>query len=227
MIWRKKLCFCLNHLRFLLILLLSLTIYTMFFYTDYSSPRRLKDMYKYLRSIELYASGNNINSFNNEYVFNQTATLNYTDYTSFYFNSSLPIANCPLIPPHLGSRIRLELKNESFDAILQKLKLKQPRLKLGGRWRPPHCLSRHKVAIVVPYRDRLENLELFLAHMHPFLAKQQLDYGVYLVEPVNNITFNRGFLMNIGFAEALKDRDQWQCFTFHGIFRPVFFLLHF
>jgi hypothetical protein len=23
--------------------------------------------------------------------------------------------------------------------------------------------------------------------------------------------------MNIGFAEALKDRDDWQCFKFHGI----------
>jgi hypothetical protein len=24
--------------------------------------------------------------------------------------------------------------------------------------------------------------------------------------------------MNIGFSEALKDRDDWQCFTFHGTF---------
>ena len=68
---------------------------------------------------------------------------------------------------------------------------------------------------MVPHRDREENLELFLMHMHPFLSKQQLDYGIYIVQSVNNITFNRGFLMNIGFAEALKEY-QWQCFTFHG-----------
>jgi hypothetical protein len=54
--------------------------------------------------------------------------------------------------------------------------------------------------------------------MHPFLAKQQLDYGIYLVEPVDNVTFNRGLLMNIGFAEALEDKENdWQCFAFHDV----------
>jgi hypothetical protein len=91
-------------------------------------------------------------------------------------------------------------------------------LKIGGKWAPRECKARHKVALVIPYRDRERNLELFLEHMHPFLSKQQLDYGIYLIEPLGNVTFNRGLLMNIGFEEALKDElDDWSCFTFHDV----------
>lgn len=55
--------------------------------------------------------------------------------------------------------------------------------------------------------------------MHRILTKQKVTYGIYLVEPLANLTFNRGLLMNIGFAEAIKDeinRDfSWNCFFFH------------
>ncbi len=54
--------------------------------------------------------------------------------------------------------------------------------------------------------------------MHPFLIKQQLDYGIFLIEPVQNITFNRGLLMNIGFLESLKlSQNKWDCFIFHDV----------
>lgn len=91
-----------------------------------------------------------------------------------------------------------------------------PRLK-HGKWTPSTCKARYKVAIIIPYRNRLDNLKLFLLHMHPFLCKQQLEYGIYLVEPLSNLTFNRGLLMNIGYVEALKDYDKWECFTFHDV----------
>ena len=55
----------------------------------------------------------------------------------------------------------------------------------GGRWRPSGCRARHRVAVVIPYRDREAHLRLFLQHMHPFLQKQQLDYGIYVVEQVS------------------------------------------
>jgi len=54
--------------------------------------------------------------------------------------------------------------------------------------------------------------------MHPFLIKQQLDYGIYLIEPIQNITFNRGLLMNIGFLESLRlSSNKWDCFIFHDV----------
>ena len=70
----------------------------------------------------------------------------------------------------------------------------------------------------MPYRNRETNLKIFLRHMHPFLIKQQLDYGIYLIEPIQNITFNRGLLMNIGFLESLKlTSNKWDCFVFHDV----------
>lgn len=52
----------------------------------------------------------------------------------------------------------------------------------GGHQAPLHCQARHKIAIIVPYRDRLSNLCTFLLNMHPFLTKQQLDYTIFIVE---------------------------------------------
>ncbi len=43
-----------------------------------------------------------------------------------------------------------------------------------------------KVAIIVPYRDRDRNLLIFLYYMHQFLSKQNIYYGIYLVEPVES-----------------------------------------
>jgi hypothetical protein len=82
------------------------------------------------------------------------------------------------------------------------------------------CQSNTNIAIIIPYRDRLANLKVFLKNMHVFLTKQNINYGIYLIEPVDNIVFNRGILMNIGFKEALKDRLtenglNWNCFFFH------------
>ena len=54
--------------------------------------------------------------------------------------------------------------------------------------------------------------------MHPFLINQNLTYGIYLIEPLANLTFNRGLLMNIGFIESLKDSNHlWDCFFFHDV----------
>ncbi|XP_063537563.1 beta-1,4-N-acetylgalactosaminyltransferase bre-4-like [Cydia strobilella] len=99
------------------------------------------------------------------------------------------------------------------DISLDVVKQKYPEVKLGGRYSPPDCLARHRVAIIVPYRDRLKNLATFLNHMHPFLIKQRLDYGIFIVEQKGTHEFNRGKLMNVGFLEA----GGWQCYIFHDI----------
>lgn len=49
---------------------------------------------------------------------------------------------------------------------------------------PIVCLSLHRVAIIIPYRDRLHHLHILLAHLHPILQRQQLEYKVIVVEQV-------------------------------------------
>ena len=86
----------------------------------------------------------------------------------------------------------------------------------GGKWKPKNCRSKFKLAIIVPYRDRLSSLKLFLRNLHPFLANQNIHYGIYLIEQDKNSGFNRALLINAGFIESLKD-DNWNCFIFHDV----------
>lgn len=73
-----------------------------------------------------------------------------------------------------------------------------------------------KIAIIVPYRDRTRNLHLFLLYMHQFLSKQKANYGIYLVEPIDDLKFNRAMLINVGFIESLRE-ESWDCFIFHDV----------
>ena len=54
----------------------------------------------------------------------------------------------------------------------------------GGRFVPKHCRSQSRVAIIIPYRKREEQLKLFLNHIHPILSRQQIIYGIYVVGQV-------------------------------------------
>lgn len=54
----------------------------------------------------------------------------------------------------------------------------------GGRYKPTTCQARHRVAVIIPYRDREIHLKIFLRNIHPFLQRQQLDYGIFVVELV-------------------------------------------
>ena len=58
---------------------------------------------------------------------------------------------------------------------------------MGGSWRPSSCTSRHRIAVVVPYRDRELHLCVFVCYMHSFLQRQMLDYTIYVVEQVIHV----------------------------------------
>ena len=65
---------------------------------------------------------------------------------------------------------------------LDKQELKHPELYPGGRFRPKNCRARHKVAVIIPYRDREEHLAVFIYHIHTVLQHQQIDYGIFIIE---------------------------------------------
>ncbi|XP_026321376.1 beta-1,4-N-acetylgalactosaminyltransferase bre-4-like isoform X2 [Hyposmocoma kahamanoa] len=76
----------------------------------------------------------------------------------------------------------------------------------------------HSVAIFVPYRDREEHLAIFLRHIHPFLIKQQLEYGIYVIEQLGNRDFNKGILYNAVFLEVQGlSPAGWDCYVFQDI----------
>lgn len=112
-------------------------------------------------------------------------------------------------------KMKMNSEGISFGEIESDLKYLQ--LQKGGLSNETrHTEGIPRIAIIVPYRDRQRNLELFLRNMHPFLSKQPIYYGIFIVEPEANLTFNKGISMNAGFLESLKV-DQWDCFIFHDV----------
>ncbi|XP_072944608.1 beta-1,4-N-acetylgalactosaminyltransferase bre-4 [Epargyreus clarus] len=120
---------------------------------------------------------------------------------------------CEDEPPDLGP-----IPVNKTDLDLDWVEKKYPEVQKGGMYSPPNCTARHKVAIIVPFRDRQQHLAIFLNHMHPFLMKQQIEYGIFIVEQDGTSEFNRAKLMNVGFVESQKQKPGgWQCFIFHDI----------
>lgn len=119
---------------------------------------------------------------------------------------------CPLVPPKLVGRLKVMTDVPKMSQLEECF----PDLEPGGRFKPPNCTARFKVAIVIPYRDREQHLRIFLHNIHPILQRQQLDYGIYVIEESGKTKFNRAMLMNIGFVEASKDYD-YDCFIYHDV----------
>uniref|UniRef100_A0A3Q3W9X0 Beta-1,4-galactosyltransferase n=1 Tax=Mola mola TaxID=94237 RepID=A0A3Q3W9X0_MOLML len=99
---------------------------------------------------------------------------------------------------------------------LEQVKKDNPDLQPGGRFRPKDCEALQKVAIIIPFRKRDEHLKYWLYYLHPILQRQQLDYGVFIINQDGDETFNRAKLLNIGYVEALKEYD-YECFVFSDV----------
>ena len=71
-----------------------------------------------------------------------------------------------------------------------------------------------RLAIIVPYRDRREELDVFLPHMEEFLSNKQIDYKIFVAEQSDDRPFNYGKLCNAVVNEIKEDFDY---FCFHDV----------
>ncbi|VDO17595.1 unnamed protein product [Brugia timori] len=62
-------------------------------------------------------------------------------------------------------------------------------IKSGGHWKPRNCLARHKIAIIIPFRDRQSHLTRLLDFLFPILKHQNLDFRFIITEQVNYSKF--------------------------------------
>lgn len=72
----------------------------------------------------------------------------------------------------------------NIPVSLEQVKRDNPNVQPGGRFRPKDCMALQKVAIIIPFRKRDEHLKYWLHYLHPILQRQQLDYGVYVINQV-------------------------------------------
>ncbi|XP_010212042.1 PREDICTED: beta-1,4-galactosyltransferase 4 [Tinamus guttatus] len=120
--------------------------------------------------------------------------------------------HCPALSPYLRGASKLTFK---ASLTLEEVEQENPQV-ARGRYRPRECSALQQVAILIPHRNRERHLLYLLQHLHPFLQRQQLDYGIYVIHQAGSTKFNRAKLLNVGYLEALKE-ENWDCFIFHDV----------
>jgi xylosylprotein 4-beta-galactosyltransferase len=68
--------------------------------------------------------------------------------------------------------------------------------------------KQHRLAILVPFRDRFDELLAFVPYMTKFLLNQGIrSFRIYILNQSNKYRFNRGALANVGFMVAKNECD--------------------
>ncbi|XP_065835129.1 beta-1,4-galactosyltransferase 1-like [Oscarella lobularis] len=122
---------------------------------------------------------------------------------------------CPKMPPNLSGPLMI---NEDVTLELDRIEKESVAdgMVVGGLFTPRSCKARNSIAIIVPFRNREEQLKVFLHYMVPILRRQLLQFRIYVVEQSDALIFNRGAVMNVGYVEARKDMD-YDCYAWHDV----------
>jgi hypothetical protein len=73
--------------------------------------------------------------------------------------------------------------------------------------------QQHKLAVIVPYRNRETQLNRFLKHMEKYLTNY--TYQIFVIEQNDDKPFNRGKLLNVGYKIACNHNCDY--FVFHDV----------
>ncbi|XP_052777499.1 beta-1,4-galactosyltransferase 4-like [Mya arenaria] len=119
---------------------------------------------------------------------------------------------CPLWPSELIG----QMPPDTFIRETELPEAYRKQVQHGGRFRPSECEPRERTAIIIPYRDREQNLKVQLRHLHMVLQRQNLEYGIYVVEMAFPSQFNRGLLANVGFLTA-SSVSKYTCYVIHDV----------
>ena len=76
-------------------------------------------------------------------------------------------------------------------------------------------MDRHKLGIIVPYRDREQDLPIFIDNMTNYLNTKNIRYEIIIVNQDGGKQFNRGMLLNIGYTYAKKLKCDY--IVFHDV----------
>lgn len=74
--------------------------------------------------------------------------------------------------------------------------------------------AKKHLAILVPFRDRFEELLEFVPHMFKFLGEQNIPFHIFVIQQIDSNRFNRASLINVGF---LQTKDEYHYFAMHDV----------
>lgn len=74
---------------------------------------------------------------------------------------------------------------------------------------------RKRLAVLIPYRDRPQQLATMLPITADCLARSSVDADIFVLEQAPGLHFNRGALLNAG--AMLLAGSGYDCFVFHDV----------
>lgn len=74
--------------------------------------------------------------------------------------------------------------------------------------------KKKKLAIIVPFRERFEELLHFVPYMHKFLSNQKISHHIFIINQIDRYRFNRASLINVGF---LFTKDEFDYICMHDV----------
>ncbi|KAJ0174765.1 hypothetical protein K1T71_009873 [Dendrolimus kikuchii] len=179
---------------------LNLANYTFYYYFDPPSYRK-RIMPLLGKSKDGYLAEHNIDNEGMKTTFSSKPT-------------DKEISWCPKTPPNLGP-ISEDISLRNYEKLGKMYWDVLP----GGIYKPPECKARYSAAIIVPYRgNNRTSLNYFLYLIHQFLMKQQLEYQIFVIEQGDTKPFNHGKLINAGFTEIYRrkdNKDKFKCVILH------------
>ncbi|RCN27360.1 N-acetyllactosaminide 3-alpha-galactosyltransferase, partial [Ancylostoma caninum] len=101
--------------------------------------------------------------------------------------TALPGGVCPdpeSVPDLWGSLPQAVLLIENLQEA--DVSAAHPEVKPGGEWSPSDCKARHRVAVIIPFRDRQSHLTRLLDFLIPVLQRQRLDFRFIVTEQYGN-----------------------------------------
>jgi hypothetical protein len=88
-------------------------------------------------------------------------------------------------------------------------------LKTRKKQNQPKEEKNKKLGIIVPYRNRFDQLQEFKREMKKYMSRKKIPYEIFVIEQDDAKLFNRGMLLNIGYTYAKKAHCDYV--VFHDI----------
>lgn len=130
------------------------------------------------------------------------------------FTTAPPPDPCICDCTPLLERQRAELRvTHEYEIEAKEKRIKQ----LEAATAPPvtdKLESGHRLAVIVPFRNRHEELQDFIPHMHHFLTRQHVAHEIWVINQADSYRFNRASLLNIGF---LLGQDRCDYIVMHDV----------
>lgn len=80
---------------------------------------------------------------------------------------------------------------------------------------PAPPAAAHKLAVIIPYRNRPQQLKTAVQLLHSFLRSQGRVFDIFILQQSRRLRFNRGLLFNAGFL--LLDGSDYDHFCIHDV----------